>query len=222
MLLVRRAVRKRTAEIENRLRAQSEFLATMSHEIRTPMNGIQGMIEFVLATPLTSEQRQHLEVAKHSTDFLVIALNDILDFSKIEAGKLQIEQIPFNPRELMRSALIPLQFRASLQDVTLTCHIDALVPAKLFGDPVRICQVVTNLVANAVKFTPQGSVTVHVKTVSIGEGCAQLIFSVADTGIGIPSDKLDSLFQAFLQADSSHRTAIRRHRSRSGHIEETG
>jgi signal transduction histidine kinase len=133
----------------------------------------------------------------------VVVLNDILDFSKIEAGKLQIEQIPFDPREMLKNALIPLQFRARLQDLTLTCDIDPQVPASLFGDPVRVSQVVTNLVSNAVKFTPQGSVTVSVKAVALDEAGAELLFSVTDTGIGIPADRLDSVFQAFLQADSS-------------------
>ena len=201
-VLVLVAVR-RTAKIEKRLRAQSEFLATMSHEIRTPMTGIQGMLEIVLATHLTAEQRQYLKFAKHSADSLVVVVNDVLDFSKIEAEKLQLEQIPLDLRETMENVLTPLQFRARQQGVSLTCDIDAGVPENLLGDPLRLAQVLTNLVANAVKFTPQGSVTVSVKPEASGNNAVDLLFSVSDTGIGIPSDKLAGLFQPFRQADDS-------------------
>jgi signal transduction histidine kinase/CheY-like chemotaxis protein len=203
ILFIRRAVRKRTAEIEGLLRMKSEFLATMSHEIRTPMNGLLGMVEIVLGTPVTPEQRQYLEFAKHSAESLVVVLNDILDFSKIEAGKLQIEQTPFDLRETLKNALIPLQFRARLQGLSLTCDVDPEVPKTLRGDPVRVSQVLTNLVSNAIKFTPEGSVTVTVRATAREEGRTELSFAVSDTGIGIPANKLDKLFEAFSQADGS-------------------
>jgi signal transduction histidine kinase/CheY-like chemotaxis protein len=203
ILFIRRAVRKRTAEIEGLLRMKSEFLATMSHEIRTPMNGLLGMVEIVLGTPVTPEQRQYLEFAKHSAESLVVVLNDILDFSKIEAGKLQIEQTPFDLRETLKNALIPLQFRARLQGLSLTCDVDPEVPKALLGDPVRVSQVLTNLVSNAIKFTPEGSVTVTVRATARGEDRAEVSFAVSDTGIGIPANKVDKLFEPFIQADGS-------------------
>jgi signal transduction histidine kinase/CheY-like chemotaxis protein len=203
ILFIRKAVRKRTAEIEGLLRMKSEFLATMSHEIRTPMNGLLGMVEIVLATTVTPEQRQYLEFAKHSAESLVVVLNDILDFSKIEAGKLQIEQTPFNLRETLKNALIPLQFRARVEGLNLTCDVDPEVPKTLLGDPVRVSQVLTNLVSNAIKFTPEGSVTVTVRAMARDEGRTELSFAVSDTGIGIPANKLDKLFEAFSQADGS-------------------
>ena len=207
-----RKVRERTSELlsaksiaEEASRAKSEFLANMSHEIRTPMNGIIGMTDLALMTPLTDTQRDYLQTVHDSAESLLVIINDILDFSKIEAGKLEIVAVDFSLRTLLGDTLKPMSVRAEQKKLRLTVDVSADVPDGLVGDPVRLRQVLVNLVSNAIKFTDKGEIlvrVVHDMESAPGHGAA-LHFSVVDTGIGIPVDKQVAIFQAFTQADGS-------------------
>ena len=184
-------------------RAKSEFLANMSHELRTPINGIMGMTELALGTELTPEQREYLTLAKVSADSLLTVINDILDFSKIEAGKLDFESIPFDLRGSLETALKVMSLRAYEKGLEINCRVSPEVPETVVGDPTRLRQVVINLVNNAIKFTEHGEITVEVSRESEETGSARFHFTVADTGIGIPPDRQQAIFEAFTQADSS-------------------
>ena len=183
--------------------AKSRFLSAMSHEIRTPMNGVIGMAELLEGTHLTTQQREYVSLIIKSADTLLGLINDILDFSKIEAGRLDLEAIPFNLRDILGDTLQTLALRANEKWLELTFHIPPEVPDRLIGDPLRLRQVIVNLVGNAIKFTESGEVAVDLQLESASDSAARVRVEVRDTGIGISEQQQDNIFQAFDQADSS-------------------
>jgi signal transduction histidine kinase/ActR/RegA family two-component response regulator len=207
---LREEVAQRTAELvrakdaaEAGNRAKSMFVANISHELRTPMNGIVGMTELLLDTPLTSDQRRFVEMGRHSTQQLLALIDDLLDLSTLEAGRIEMETLSFAPRALLAAVVEDQAAGASRKGLRLESSVSPAVPEVVAGDSQRLRQVLANLIGNAVKFTTHGDVYVHVGVQSESPEAVVLQFSVADTGIGIPPEKRDTIFQPFVQADGS-------------------
>jgi len=198
----KREIERLLDQAQEASRHKSEFLANMSHEIRTPMNGVLGMTNLVLATELTEEQREYVETARLSADFLLTVLNDILDFSKIEAGRLDLDFAEFSLRDCLEQPGRMLGLQIANKKLEYSTSVADDVPDRLMGDPDRLRQILLNLLGNAIKFTDQGRVSISVRREPAADG-VRLLFAVRDSGVGIPADKQDVIFDAFRQADGS-------------------
>ena len=203
MTLAYREIETQKEIAESANAAKSRFLATVSHEIRTPMNGVLGIAELLQQTPLSATQTEHVEMIRESAENLLIVINDLLDFSKIEANRMQLEQDPFDLRLVLDQTIGPLRFLAERKGLAIRSVVDPLIPNCLLGDAIRMRQIFTNLVGNAIKFTPSGSITITTKFAESDDDEVEIESAVADTGIGISRDRAEAIFDAFEQADGS-------------------
>lgn len=203
LLESQKALEAAKIQAEKATRAKSDFLACMSHDIRTPMNAIIGMTDVLAEAELGEEHRQYLRVIRSAGETLLHLINDILDFSKIEAGELRLESIAYNLREVVADSIDITKVRAREKGLEIFTEITDAVPQDQLGDPIRVRQILINLIGNAIKFTEKGNVTVKVACESYPSRTPHLVFSVSDTGIGIPAEKQAALFQKFMQVDSS-------------------
>ncbi|HUB25288.1 MAG TPA: histidine kinase dimerization/phospho-acceptor domain-containing protein, partial [Tepidisphaeraceae bacterium] len=202
-LRTREELKRQMEQAQAASRAKGQFLANMSHEIRTPLNGVVGMTELLLGTQLDSKQRRYASVAKASAELLTTLINDVLDFSKIEAGRMELESIDFDLEAVVNEVIDLLMQRATVRNLRLGCEFNSALPRLVRGDPARLRQILVNLVSNAIKFTENGSVTVRAAMESQSGEKLLVRFAVIDTGIGIPEDRRDRLFQPFSQIDAS-------------------
>lgn len=200
---VERQLRSALNSAQASVKAKSEFLAAMSHEIRTPMNGVLGMTELLLESGLTEEQAENARIILSSGESLLSLINDILDFSKIEAGKLELESIEFDVRSCIEEVAELFAPRIQGKGLDFPVYIEPELPTLVLGDPIRFKQVITNLVSNAVKFTSKGEIRIHCSLVDLEDSCVSIRVDVFDTGIGIPKDRQDTLFESYTQADAS-------------------
>jgi signal transduction histidine kinase/DNA-binding response OmpR family regulator len=196
-------IRQRTIELERAVEAKSQFLANMSHEMRTPLNGVLGMLELVRQTELGATQQRFVETARRSADTLLGVINEVLDVSKIEAGRVELEHSAFDLRTLVEEVTESFSNLACSKGLELGCFVPADLPTAVIGDSGRLRQILTNLIGNAIKFTERGEVGVRLQMVEQFIGSMMISFEVSDTGIGIPADKREQIFEAFAQADSS-------------------
>ena len=208
--LLEERIRQRTEELESAMhravaasQAKSEFLANISHELRTPIHGVLGMMDVMLDTSLTDEQREQAETAQRCGYSLLTQINDILDYSKLETGRMVFEKISFDLRRLVAECVEVEAHRAARKNLVLEVEVDSQIPPRIVGDPLRIRQILANLLGNAVKFTDEGSVRVTVSADQIGDPALEICFEVKDTGPGIPAEKLADIFDAFTQLDGS-------------------
>ncbi len=191
------------AELLRLQKSKEQFMANISHEIRTPINGIAGMASLLMEQPSEEDQKIYLSAIRHSAENLKVIINDLLDLSSIESGKLQLEAIPFNPAELIQSLAQTFLYQIKEKRLDFTVNVSPDVNRFVVGDPARLNQILTNLISNAVKFTHRGSISVSAEMIKLSGRKYQLKVSVKDTGVGIPPDKLDIIFESFSQADAS-------------------